>query len=164
MVRLQVHRETKEDMWKVCSRVISFSISQHPVTCAIQQGHAVMSLLPFWWASFKCLLTCHSCFSWMKCLGARACMCMRVHGCLQTLEVSDHSGTGVRGGCWELNLGPLEGQHVFWTADSFLHSPFIAWSIKKNRQILGFSLKVRKAKQPATGSYLYLSPEWQSCL
>ena len=28
------------------------------------------------------------------------------------------------------------------------------------RQILGFKLKIRIAKQPATDSYLYLSPKW----
>lgn len=44
-------------------------------------------------------------------------MCMRVHRCLQTLEVSDHSGTGVTGGCelpndglWKPILGFLEEQ------------------------------------------------------
>ena len=40
----------------------------------------------------------------------------------------------------------------------------VARLIKTQRQILGFNLKVRKAKQPVTGSYLYLSPKWRSCL
>ena len=29
---------------------------------------------------------------------------------------------------------------------------------------MGFNLKTRKAKQAATGSYLYLSLKWRSCL
>ena len=35
---------------------------------------------------------------------------------------------------------------------------------KKKRQKLGFNMKVSKAKQPATGCYLYLSLKWQSYL
>ena len=40
----------------------------------------------------------------------------------------------------------------------------VAQLVKIQRQKLGFNLKVRKAKEPATGSYLYLSPKWQSHL
>ena len=35
----------------------------------------------------------------------------------------------------------------------------VAQLIKTQRQKLGFSLKVKKVKQPATSSYLYLSPK-----
>ena len=41
---------------------------------------------------------------------------------------------------------------------------YVAQLIKTQRQILGFNLKVRKAKQSVTGSYLYLSLKWRSCL
>ena len=40
----------------------------------------------------------------------------------------------------------------------------VAWLIKTQRQILGFTLEVRKAKQPVTASSLYLSLIWQSRL
>lgn len=36
--------------------------------------------------------------------------------------------------------------------------------LKTQRQNLGFNLQVRKAKQPVTGSCLYFSPKWWSCL
>ena len=36
--------------------------------------------------------------------------------------------------------------------------------IKTQREKLRFNLEVRKAKQSGTGSYLNLSPKWQSCL
>ena len=40
----------------------------------------------------------------------------------------------------------------------------VARLIKTQRQILGSDLKVRKTKQPVTGSSLYLSLKWRSCL
>ena len=36
--------------------------------------------------------------------------------------------------------------------------------IKPQRENLGFNMKARRAKQPCTGSYLYLSLKWCSCL
>ena len=48
----------------------------------------------------------------------------------------------------------------------FQHSEtlnIVAQLIKSQRQILGFNLKVRKAKQQATGSYLHLISKYQSC-
>ena len=36
----------------------------------------------------------------------------------------------------------------------------VAQLTKTQRQKLGFNLKVRKAKQSAIGSYLYLNPKW----
>ena len=41
---------------------------------------------------------------------------------------------------------------------------FVTRLIETQRQKLGFNLKARKAKQPATDSYLYLSPKWRPCL
>ena len=45
---------------------------------------------------------------------------------------------------------------VSWSSNCTRPPRPVAQLIKTQRQKLGFNLKVREAKQPATGSYLYL--------
>ena len=54
-----------------------------------------------------------------------------------------------------------ERKNQFYSMDWHLS---VAQLIKIQRQILGFNLNVRKAKQPATGSYLYHSLKWWSLI
>ena len=69
-------------------------------------------------------------------------------------------GGGCEGGD-SLGVGEWgEFGYVLHILYSYMKLP-VAQLIKTQRHIMGFNLK---AKQPATGSYLYLSPKWLSCL
>ena len=48
---------------------------------------------------------------------------------------------------------------IFRLGVSLLYSGTEAQLIKTQREKLGFNLKIQKAKQPATGSYLDLNPK-----